>query len=99
MRYSCEKIAIYKNIKMLCGNIKPTLYLFKIPRAKIYITRIRLITAHATLTHATLSSKETARLRKRRASYSDRLVSSLKSHNIEKSVKSRVFASKANKKD
>jgi hypothetical protein len=97
MRYSYKKIAIYKNIRILCGSIKSTFHLFKIPRARIYLTRIRLIAAHATLTHATLSNKETARLKKRRASYNNRLASNSRSHNIKESVKSRVFAGKANK--
>jgi hypothetical protein len=98
MRYSCKKTAIYKNTKILCGNAKSTFYLSKTPRARIYLTRIRLVTAHATLIHATLSNRETARFKKRRANYSDRLASSSKSHNIKKSMKSRVFAGEANKK-
>jgi hypothetical protein len=97
MRCSCKKTIIYKNIRMLCGNAKPTFHLFKIPRVKIYPTRIRLIAAHATLAYATLNNKRTARLKKRKASYSDRLASNSKSHSIEKNVKSRVFAGKANK--
>ena len=84
---------------MLCGNAKLTLYFSKIPRVRIYPTRIRLITAHATLAHAIFSNKRTARLRKRRASYNDRLASNSRNHNIEKNVRSKVFASKANKKD
>jgi hypothetical protein len=71
MRYLCEKIITYKNIRMLCGSVKPILYLFKIPRVRIYPTRIRLIVAHVTLVHATFNSKGTARLRKKRASYND----------------------------
>jgi hypothetical protein len=82
---------------VLCGNVKPILYLFKIPRARIYPTRIRLIAAHVTLTHATFSNREMARFGKKRASYNDRLVSSSRSHSIEKNIKSRVFAGKANK--
>jgi hypothetical protein len=98
MRYSYKKTAIYKNVKVLYGSIKPTFHFFKIPRVRIYFTRIRLIAAHATLTHATLNNKKTARLKKKRASYSDRLASSSKSHNIEKNVRNRIFAGKANKK-
>jgi hypothetical protein len=98
MRYLCEKTAIYKNVKMFCDSAKPTLYLFKIPRVRIYLTRIRLIAAHATLTHATLNNRKTARLRKRRASYSDRLASSSKSHSIEENVRNKVFAGEINKK-
>jgi hypothetical protein len=98
MRYSCKKTVTYKNIRMLCGNVKPILYFFKTPRVRIYLTRIRLVAAHATLIHATLSNRETARLEKRKASYNDRLASSSKSHSIEKSVRSRVFAGKINKK-
>jgi hypothetical protein len=99
MRYSCKKTATYKNIKMLCGNAKPTFYFFKIPRARIDPTKIRLITAHVTLAHATLNNKGTTRLKKRKTSYNDRLASSSKSYNIEKNVRSRVFANKADKKD
>jgi hypothetical protein len=62
MRYLCEKITIYNNVRMLRGNIKSILYFFKIPRAKIYLTRIRLVVAHAILIYATLSNKRTARL-------------------------------------
>jgi hypothetical protein len=98
MRYSYKKTATYKNVRVFYGNIKPIFYLSKTPRARIYLTRIRLIAAHATLAHATLNNKETARLKKRKASYSDRLVSSSKSHSVEKNVKNRVFAGKANKK-
>jgi hypothetical protein len=98
MRYLCEKTVIYKNIKMLCGNAKPIFHFFKIPRARIYPTRIRLIAAHATLAHTTFSNKETARFRKRRASYSDRLASNSRNHNIEKNIRNRVFAGEANKK-
>jgi hypothetical protein len=99
MRYSYKKTTIYKNAKMLCDNVKPTFHLFKIPRAKIYLTRIRLIAAHATLAHATFNSKGTARLKKRKANCSDRLASSSKSHNVEKSIRNRVFAGKADKED
>jgi len=98
MRYLCEKTAIYKNIKVLCGNAKPIFYLSKILRVRIYFTRIRLVAAHATLAHATFNSKGTAKFRKRRASYNDRLVSNSRNHNIEKNVKSRVFAGKVNEK-
>jgi hypothetical protein len=98
MRYSYKKTMTYNNIRMLCGNIKSILYLFKIPKVKKYLTRIRLIAAHVTLTHAIFNNKETARLEKRRASCGDRLTSSLKNHNIEESMRSRVFANKANKK-
>jgi hypothetical protein len=62
MRYSYKKTATYNNAKVLYGNTKPILYLSKTPRAKIYPARIRLVTAHATLTHATLNNKRTARL-------------------------------------
>jgi hypothetical protein len=99
MRYLYKKTAIYKNIRVLYGNIKPTLHLSKIPRARIDLTRIRLITAHATLTHATFNNKKTAKLGKKRASYNDRLISSSKNHNIEKNIRSRVFAGEVNKKD
>jgi hypothetical protein len=99
MRYSCEKTVIYKNVKILCGSAKPTLHFFKIPRARIYLTRIRLIAAHVTLTHATLNSKGTARLRKRKASYSDRLVSSSRSYSIEKNIRNKIFAGEVNKED
>jgi hypothetical protein len=99
MRYSCKKTATYNNIKIFCGNAKSTFHLFKTPRAKKYLTRIRLIITHVTLTHTTLSNRETARLRKRKASYGDRLASSLESYNVEKSVKSKVFAGKVNKKN
>jgi hypothetical protein len=98
MRYSCEKTATYNNIKMLCGSAKPILHLFKIPRVRIDLTRIRLIAAHATLAHAIFNNRETVRLGKRRANYSDRLASNLKSHNIEESVRSRIFANKVGKK-
>jgi hypothetical protein len=98
MRYLCKKTAIYKNVKMLCGNAKPILYLFKTPRARIYLTRIRLIAAYVTLAHTIFSSRGTVRLKKRRASYSDRLASSSRSHNVEKNMKSRVFADKINEK-
>jgi hypothetical protein len=99
MRYLYKKIVTYKNVRMFCGSAKPTFHLFKTPRVRIYLTRIRLIAAHATLTHTTLSNRGTAKLRERRASYSDRLASSSRNHNIEKSIKSKVFAGKANKKD
>jgi hypothetical protein len=98
MRYSCKKTAIYKNIKVLCGSAKPIFYLFKTPRVRIYFTRIRLIAAHVTLAHATFNSRRTARLKKRKASYNDRLTSSSRSHNVEKNVRSRVFANKINEK-
>jgi hypothetical protein len=97
MRYSCKKTVTYKNAKVLYDNIKPTFHLSKTPKVRIYPTRIRLVTAHATLTYATLNNKGTARLRKKRASYSDRLASSSRNHNIEENVRSRVFANKANK--
>jgi hypothetical protein len=99
MRYSCKKITTYNNIKVFCGNIKPIFHFFKTPRAKKYLTRIRLIITHATLAHATLSSGRTAKFRKRKASCGDRLASNLKSHSVEKSIKSRVFAGKANEED
>jgi hypothetical protein len=98
MRYSYKKIAIYNNVKVLCDNAKSAFYLFKIPRVRIDFTRIYLIAAHVTLAYAIFSSKRTARLRKRKASYSDRLVSNLRSHNIEKNVRNRVFANKIDKK-
>jgi hypothetical protein len=63
MRYLCEKIATYKNVKVFCGSAKPILYLFKTPRVRIYPTRIYLVAAHATLAHAILNSRGTARLR------------------------------------
>jgi hypothetical protein len=99
MRYSYKKTAIYKNVRMLYDNTKPTLYLFKTPRVKIYSTRIRLIAAHVTLAHATLSNKETARFRKRKTNCNDRLASSSRSYNIEENMRSKVFAGKINKKD
>jgi hypothetical protein len=99
MRYSCKKTVIYKNIKVFYGNVKPTFYLSKTPRVRIYPTRIRLVAAHVTLAHTTFNSKRTARLRERKTSYNDRLTSSSRSHSIEKSVKNRVFAGKINKKD
>jgi hypothetical protein len=99
MRYSCEKTATYNNVKIFCGNAKSIFYLFNTPRVRKYLTRIRLVIAHATLTHATLSNKKTARFWKRRASCGDRLTSSLKNHSVEKNVRSRVFASKIDKKD
>jgi hypothetical protein len=95
MRCSCEKTATYNNASMLCGSAKPTLHLSKTPRARIHPTRIRLVAAHATLAHATLSSRGTARLWERRASCDDRLASSLRSHSVEESVRSRVFAGEA----
>jgi hypothetical protein len=98
MRYLYKKTATYKNIKMLYDSAKPTFHLSKISRARIDPTRIRLITAHATLAHTTLNNRETARLKKKRASYSDQLVSSSRSHSIEKNIKNRVFADKTNKK-
>jgi hypothetical protein len=99
MRYLCKKIAIYNNIRVLYDSAKPIFYLFKIPRARIDFTRIRLITAHVTLAHATFSNKKTARLKKRRASCNDRLISSSRSYNIEKNMRNRVFANKINKED
>jgi hypothetical protein len=99
MRYLYKKTATYNNIRILCDNAKPIFHLSKTPRVRINPTRIRLIIAHVTLAHATLNSKETARLKKKRASYSDRLASSSRSHNIEKNIKNRVFAGKADKKD
>jgi hypothetical protein len=84
---------------VLCDSTKPAFYLFKILRVRIGLTRIRLVAAHVTLAYATFNNKGTARLRKRRASYSDRLASSLKNHSIEENIKSRVFAGKVNKKD
>jgi hypothetical protein len=98
MRYLYEKIATYNNIKVLCGNIKPIFYFSKIPRAKKYLTRIRLITAHVTLTHATLNNRKTAKFGKRKASCGDRLTSSLENYSVEKNVKSKVFVNKTNKK-
>jgi hypothetical protein len=62
MRYLCEKIATYNNVKMLYSNVKFIFYFFKIPRVKIYFTRIRLIVTHVTLAHATFNSKKTIRL-------------------------------------
>jgi hypothetical protein len=99
MRYLCKKIAIYNNVRMFCESVKSAFYLFKIPRVKIDFTRIRLIIAHVTLAHAIFNNSGTARLKKRRANYSDRLTSSSRSHSIEKSIKSRVFAGKINEKD
>ena len=99
MRYLYEKTAIYKNVRVLCGSVKSTFYLFKIPRVRIYFTRIRLVTAHVTLTYATFSNRRTARLRKKRASYNDRLALSSRSYSVEKSMKNRIFAGKINKKD
>jgi hypothetical protein len=71
MRYSCKKTVTYKNVRVLCGNIKLTFHFSKIPRIRIYLTRIRLIAAHVTLVHAIFNNKGTARLRERKASYSD----------------------------
>jgi hypothetical protein len=99
MRYLCEKTATYNNVKMLYGNIKPIFYFSKIPRVRIGFTRIRLITAHVTLAYTTFNNRGTARLWERRTSCGDRLISSLRSYNIEKSVRSRVFANEINKKD
>jgi hypothetical protein len=62
MRYSCEKTTTYNNVKMFYGNVKSIFHFFKIPRVRKYLTRIRLIAAHVTLTHAILSNRETARL-------------------------------------
>jgi hypothetical protein len=84
MRYSCEKTATYNNVRIFCGSAKSTLYLSNIPRARKHLTRIRLVIAHATLTHATFNNKGTARFWKRRASCGDRLVSSLKSYSVKK---------------
>jgi hypothetical protein len=97
MRYSCKKTAIYKNVRVLYDSAKPTFHFSKTSRAKIHLTRIRLVAAHATLAHATLSNKRTVRLKKRRASYNDRLVSNSRSYSVEKSVRSRVFANKTDK--
>jgi hypothetical protein len=99
MRYSYKKTTTYNNIKVFYGNIKPIFYLSKTSRARINLTRIRLIITHATLAHATFNSKKTARLKKKKASYNDRLISSLRNYNVEKSVKNRIFAGKTNKKD
>jgi hypothetical protein len=99
MRYLCEKTAIYNNIKIFCSNVKSTFYLFKILRVRKYLTRIRLIITHATLTHATFNNRKTVRLKEKRTSYGDRLASNLENYNIEKNMKSRIFASKINKKD
>jgi hypothetical protein len=99
MRYLCEKTAIYNNVRVFCGSAKPTFYLFKIQRVRIDFTRIRLVIAHVTLAHATFSSRETARFKKKRASCNDRLASSSRNHNVEKNVKNRVFASETNKKN
>jgi hypothetical protein len=79
---------------MLYGSAKPIFHLFNTPRARKHPTRIRLITAHVTLAHATLNSRGTARLREKKASCGDRLASNLGNHSIEENVKSRVFASK-----
>jgi hypothetical protein len=94
MRYSCKKTAIYNDVKVFCGSVKPTFYFFNISRARKYLTRIYLIIAHATLAHATLSNRGTARLGKRRASCGDRLASSLGNYSVKKSMRSRVFANK-----
>jgi hypothetical protein len=96
MRYLYKKTATYKNIKMLGGSAKPTFHLFKTPRVRIDPTRIRLIATHATLIHATFSNRGTARLKKKKANYSDRLASNSRSHNIEENIKNRVFAGEAN---
>jgi hypothetical protein len=61
MRYLCKKIATYNNVKVFCGNIKPTFYFFKILRVRKYLTRIRLIIAHVTLAYAIFSNRETAK--------------------------------------
>jgi hypothetical protein len=98
MRCLCEKIATYNNISMLCGSIKPTFHFFKIPRVRIYLTRIRLVVAHVTLIYAILSNRGTARLWERRASCDDRLASSLRNYNVEENVRNRVFAGEVNKK-
>jgi hypothetical protein len=99
MRYLYKKTATYNDVRVLCGSVKPTFYLFNIPRVRKYLTRIRLVVAHATLAYAIFSNRGTVRLGERRASYGDRLASSLGSYSVEKSVRSRVFASKINKKD
>jgi hypothetical protein len=62
MRYLCEKIAIYNNVRVLRGNVKLIFYLFKTPRVRKYLIKIRLVVAYATLAHAILSNRETARL-------------------------------------
>jgi uncharacterized C2H2 Zn-finger protein len=98
MRYLCEKTVTYKNVRVLYGSAKSIFYLFKIPRVRIYPTRIRLIVAHVTLAHATLINRGTARLKKRKASYSDRLASSSRSYNIEESMRNKIFAGKINEK-
>ena len=84
MRYLYKKTATYNNVRVFCGNAKFIFHFFKIPRAKKYLTRIRLIVTHVTLAHATLNNKETAKLRKRRASYSDRLISSLRNYSVKR---------------
>jgi hypothetical protein len=98
MRYLYKKIVIYKNVKVLYGNVKPTFHFSKIPRVRIYLTRIRLVAAHVTLTHTTFSNKRTARLRERKANYSNRLASSSRNHSIEKSIKNKIFAGETDKK-
>jgi hypothetical protein len=98
MRYLCEKTAIYKNVRVLYGNIKLIFYFFKIPRVRINLTKIRLIVTHVTLAHATFSNRGTARFGKRKTSCSDRLASSSRNYSIEESVRSRVFAGEADKK-
>jgi hypothetical protein len=84
MRYLYEKTAIYNNIKMFCGSAKPTFYFFKTPRARKYSTRIRLVITHVTLAHAIFNNRETARLRKKKASYGDRLASNLRNHSVKR---------------
>jgi hypothetical protein len=84
MRYSCKKTATYNNVKMFYDNAKSTFYFSKTPRVRKYLTRIRLIITDATLIHATLSNRGTARLWKRKASYDDRLISNLRSHSIKR---------------
>jgi hypothetical protein len=98
MYYSCEKTTTYNNIRIFCESAKPAVFFFKSSRVRINLTRIRLITAHVTLAHATLNNRETARFWKKKANYSDRLASSSRNYNIEKNIKSRIFADKANKK-
>jgi hypothetical protein len=61
MCYSCEKTATYNNIRVFYKNAKPAFHLSKSPRARIDFIRIRLITAHVTLAHATFNSRETAK--------------------------------------
>jgi hypothetical protein len=99
MHYLYKKTATYNNAKVFCSNAKSILHLFKIPRARKYLTRIRLVAAHVTLTHATFNNERTARLKKRKASCGDRLALNLESHNIEKNVRNRVFANKTDKEN